>query len=603
MAGSTIYVSGNPELYPIEYYDHESKEFEGAIPEILEAFEKKSGYDIIYYESDGKDRREQHFQNIQVDAVSGTGGEYRPDGETLPLFAMEQGGEEVVYGITFTEAAPENFKEDLAEYVEGISESEKTGLLVAVASEEHQARRVSNGVLGVIFVLGVLILILGWMLYRSRRRVRKNEAKLAEDRATGLGNKEYLEKYYVQLVNDQNRAMYCMYYFHTDTKRLQKLCGQKEAEAAMRYAGKIVAEYAGEADIPARISENGIVLLKLTGRDRDDAPWIHSAIERIRAYARQHDKDYDMNVWVGAYSLQKTDRNLEEIIVNARQSAHTARRENVDFRFCSQELLGRFREQKMIEGDIERAFQNGEFQMYIQFYVDTQSSKVTGAEALARWQHPAKGLLDPGAFVPILEQTGEIERLDLLVLERVCAFLERNFGSKQTSFFISCNFSRSSFIAPDFVEKCKNVIDKYEFDRRSLIFELTESPDAGDAAQIRENAGALRAYGIRLALDDFGEGCTSFRDLLNFPVSILKLDRFLTNSVNSEKGRRIMESIIGTCHALSVKCLAEGVESEEVLQSLKELSCDAVQGYMFFYPLPEPEAEDVLAERWKPVQV
>ena len=302
---------------------------------------------------------------------------------------------------------------------------------------------------------------------------------------------------------------------------------------------------------------------------------------------------------MGAYSLGKPDQSLEEIIVNARQSAHLARRENVDFRFCTEKLLRRFQEQKLLEGDIERAFQNGEFQMYLQLYVDVQSGRVTGAEALTRWQHPAKGLLVPGMFIPILEGAGEIERLDFFMLERLCAFLERNFGKKEGEFFVSCNFSRTNFVMPDFTKKCKEFIDKYEFDRGILIFELTESPDASDIEQIRENAMELREYGIKLALDDFGKGYTSFHDLLIYPVELLNLDKTLTDSVTSEKGYRIMKGIIETAHGLSVKCLAEGVESAEVLEKLKELSCDAVQGYMFYYPLPEPEVEDILAKEQK----
>lgn len=599
MAENTIYISGNPELYPMEYYDSVQKTFEGAIPEILKAFEKESGYDIIYYESDGKDRREHHFENIQVDAVSGTGGEYQPAGELLPLFEMEQGGAEVTYGITFTEAAPEKFKKELREFAEGISESEKTGLLVAVASEEHQSRMEGRGAWGLILGCGFLIFVLGLLLYLSHRREIRNEQKLEKDRATGLGNREYLEKCYSEFVNDKNRAMYCMYYFHTDTKRLQKLSGRQEAEAAMRYAGEVVVEYADKADFAARVSENGIVLLKLTGQDRDEVTWLHSAIGQIRSYAQRYEKAYGINVWVGAYSLGKPDQSLEEIIVNARQSAHLARRENVDFRFCTEKLLRRFQEQKLLEGDIERAFQNGEFQMYLQLYVDAQSGRVTGAEALTRWQHPAKGLLVPGMFIPILEGAGEIERLDFFMLERLCAFLERNFGKKEGEFFVSCNFSRTNFVMPDFTKKCKEIIDKYEFDRGILIFELTESPDASDIEQIRENAMELREYGIKLALDDFGKGYTSFHDLLIYPVELLNLDKTLTDSVTSEKGYRIMKGIIETAHGLSVKCLAEGVESAEILEKLKELSCDAVQGYMFYYPLPEPEVEDILAKEQK----
>ena len=107
MAAETIYVSGNPELYPIEYYDSADDTFEGAIPEILADFAEKSGYEIIYYEADGKDRREQHFKNMQTDVISGVEGDFRSEGETVTIFQTEQGAETITYGLTFTEAAPD----------------------------------------------------------------------------------------------------------------------------------------------------------------------------------------------------------------------------------------------------------------------------------------------------------------------------------------------------------------------------------------------------------------------------------------------------------------------------------------------------------------
>lgn len=591
MAAETIYVSGNPELYPIEYYDSADDTFEGAIPEILADFAEKSGYEIIYYEADGKDRREQHFKNMQTDVISGVEGDFRSEGETVTIFQTEQGAENITYGLTFTEAAPEQLKEELTSYIEGISDSEKMGLLMSVTNEERDTRTVGKSVIGAAAVLLLAVCILGILLFRFRRQARQTKSRLGYDRVTGLGNREYLEKYYSQFINDHNRVVYSAYYFYVDTERLARLAGREEAEAALRYAGVVLQEFTGELDILARVSQEGIVLLKLTGKDCGHNEWLGTAVNKIRAYSRQFEKPYDIKVWAGVYALKQTDRNLDLIIENARQTAHLACRENVDFLVCSDKMLVRFREEKAIEGDLERALTNGEFQMYVQFYVEAQSGKVCGGEALTRWQHPTKGLLTPGAFIHIMEKTGYISRLDYLMLERACAFLERNFGKEGDGFFLSCNFSRSSFTAEDFVEKCTAIIEKYEFNKKLLTFELTESPDPGDTAQIKKNAERMKEYGIRLALDDFGEGFTSLRDLLNYPIDIVKLDRSMTNSITGGKGQKIVKALIGAWHEMSVKCLAEGVEDEEVLGVLREISCDVVQGYMFYYPLPEQEAE------------
>lgn len=595
MAEHVIYVSGNPELYPLEYYDETDGRFEGAFPEILEAFAEESGYDVIYYENNGKDNRERHFENIQVDVISGVGEEYRPEGETVTVFEARQDGGKVSYGITFTEAAPENFRKELTEYLRGLSESEKTGILMTAAREGREDRPVSRGLLGLIAALLAAVCVLAALLYRYHRRTRRTERRLEQDDATGLGNRDYLEKYYAQFISDRNRVMYCMYYFYIDTERLGRLTGRKETEEAMRYAGAVLNGYAGEQDILARISEDGFVLLKLTGEGRQSKEWLHSVIGRIRAYSEEYRTACAISAYAGVYPLGQSDRNLDDMILNARQGAYLASREGADYRLCSEEALARFREQRMMEGDLERAFANREFQMYVQFYVETRSGRISGAEALTKWRHPAKGVLTPAAFIPILEKAGAISRLDYLMLEYACAFLERNPG-REGGFFLSCNFSRTSFTSPDFVGQCRTVIEKYTFDRSRLIFELTESPEPGDAEQIKKNAEQMKEYGIGLALDDFGEGYTCFKDLLDYPIDIVKLDKSLTDRITEEKGGKLLRALIGAWHEISVKCLAEGVEEQASLEALKELSCDAVQGYMFYYPLPEPEAEAILKE-------
>ena len=164
----TIYVSGNPDLYPIEYYDSGDERYDGAIPEILGDFAEEYGYDVIYYEADGKDHRQQHFKNIQVDIISGVGGDFCPEGDTIPIFKTEQGGKTISYGLTFTDAAPEKFKESLTEYFEGISDSEKTGLLIDVTNAERETKPLTPNVIGLFAVCFAAVCILGALLFRLR---------------------------------------------------------------------------------------------------------------------------------------------------------------------------------------------------------------------------------------------------------------------------------------------------------------------------------------------------------------------------------------------------------------------------------------------------
>ena len=169
---------------------------------------------------------------------------------------------------------------------------------------------------------------------------------------------------------------------------------------------------------------------------------------------------------------------------------------------------------------------------------------------------------------------------------------------KIETFFISCNFSRETFAAADFVDRCMEIMGSYHFPRELLIFELTESVPTKNISQIQRNIIALKEYGVRIALDDFGEGFTSFYDLQKYPVDGIKLDKSLIDNIMTESGEAILKAMIQVGHELGVTILVEGVETDEQVQTLQKLRCDVIQGFRFYYPLPDWEAKNKVLEQF-----
>ena len=161
-------------------------------------------------------------------------------------------------------------------------------------------------------------------------------------------------------------------------------------------------------------------------------------------------------------------------------------------------------------------------------------------------------------------------------------------------FFISCNFSRETFAAGDFVSRCKAIIEAYRFPRELLILELTESVSETHVTRIRENMAALKEFGVSIALDDFGVGFTSFADLQEYAVDGVKLDKDLIDRLSTERGVSILRSMIQLGHELGITVLAEGVETDEQVRVLQDIHCDVIQGFRFYQPIPAPEACELL---------
>lgn len=582
-----IYVAGNPDAYPLEYFDKDTQTYAGVIPELLAEFSDQSTYEIVYYEADGTDHREELAQQKQVDLFSG----YEAEEEQLEntgvvtLFPGEN-----AYTLYFTEAAPDAFQSNLRAYLEQVSPAEVTGLLMASVETPPNTQGMywTMGAMGAALLVMAAVLLL--TVRRYRRRLKESQQNVETDETTGLGNMEYLERYYKQYINDKNRNLYQAVYFYVDTDRLRRLSSGQETDEFLRYCAVVLGEYTQDSDILAKVSEHGFIMLKLTGgTDKTDA-WLTAILDRIHDYAKLYGKPYETNIYAGIYALRAEDRDLNEIIFQASQGAYGAEKEDCRYLRCSKGMMDQFMQERHLRASIEQAFAQKEFQLYIQFYVDAANFAVVGGEALSRWKHPQKGVLLPSMFIPLMEREKMISRFDYYCLKEVCFFLKGLLKEGVDTFFVSCNFSRDTFAAADFVQKVQEIMNGFTFPRELLILEITESVSVRNAAQIQQNIIALKKYGVRVALDDFGEGFTSFYDLQKYPIDGIKLDKGLVDHVTTPIGTAILKAMIQVGHELNMTILAEGVETDEQVRAQQEIHCDVIQGFRFSHPMPQWEA-------------
>lgn len=592
-----IYVAGNPDAYPLEYYDPDTESYQGVIPRLLAQFSEESAYRIVYYAPGARDQRAQLARNLQVDLLSGyTAGDDLPqDGEPLVLFQADAGGQTESYCLVVTKAAPDGLRDDLQAFFSAVSPQTVTGLLLADAAAAPPApSALTWGLGGAALLLAVLTAAAALTIRRYRRQLRALRFELEHDKNTGLGNLSHLQRYYRQFVNDKNRILYHLLYFYVDLEHLHRMAGGRESEETMRYCAAVLQEHTAETDILVKASAEGFVLLKLSETQEQLYPWIDTVLRKIRAYPQTCANPFEVPIAVGIYSLHMGDRDLKEMIFKAGQQARAAQKARQDCAVFSDKALQRLNLEHKLRTTMEQAMKHAEFQLYMQFYVDAHTGRIVGGEALSRWLHPERGLLPPGEFVPVLEQEGLAYQLDYQCLRSCCDFLQQLYGRGIEDFFLSCNFSRETFAAADFVQQCTKIIDGYAFPRELLIFELTESTPVKHLAPIRDNMLALKQYGVRIALDDFGEGFTSFADLQTYPVDGIKLDKGLIDHVLTRTGRSILRAMIQVGHEMDLTILAEGVETEAQAQALRELHCDVFQGFRFYAPIPRAEAMDKL---------
>ena len=369
--------------------------------------------------------------------------------------------------------------------------------------------------------------------------------------------------------------------------------GTKIGDKLFKAIAERLRRHANACDVVARLrgDEFAVILNSLNTRDGVQA----EAVKILRILSTAFNlcgHDIFLSASIGISMFGEDTNSSEELFKNVDLAMYYAKKHSRNtYRWYSPELNTQSAEHLALVNNLHRALTKDEIKIFYQPQIDIKTRKIVGAEALIRWQHPYLGIVTPDKFIPVAEETGVIINIGEYVLNRVCRQIRfwNDHGLKMGR--ISVNLSGQHFFEGDaIVGLLAEALENAGIPRDSLELEITESVIMQTAKNTTRILLKLRAMGIQIAIDDFGTGYSSLSYLKHFPVDTLKVDRcFVQDLVHDRHDAAITTAIIEMSHHLSLKVVAEGVETKEQFAFLEQNGCDLVQGFLFSRPLPPDE--------------
>ena len=316
-----------------------------------------------------------------------------------------------------------------------------------------------------------------------------------------------------------------------------------------------------------------------------------SANKMITALRPSHHidgRDIHISVSIGISIFPEDGQDAQTLIKCADTAMYHAKENGRDnFKFFEPEMNARAIQRQSIESSLRQALERQEFVLHYQPKIDLKSGNIVGAEALIRWQHPQRGLLSPGEFVSIAEDSGLIRPMGRWVLREACRQAQTWVQAGLPPITVAVNTSALELRAEDFLENLHAILEETQIEPRFLELELTESVLMRDAESSGSLLQAIADLGVRLAIDDFGTGYSSLSYLSRFPINTLKIDQSFVNRMSGNPDdANIVSAVISMGKSLRQRVIAEGVETPEQHACLVALHCDEGQGYYFGRPVP-----------------
>ena len=298
----------------------------------------------------------------------------------------------------------------------------------------------------------------------------------------------------------------------------------------------------------------------------------------------RHLLEVSASIGIAMYPTHGTDART--LFRRADTAMYAAKASNIGYAFHNEEHEARTPDQLALTVEMRRAMERDEFELYYQPKLHLSTGLMTRAEVLIRWNHPNRGLLPPGAFIPVAERTGLIKPMTEWIIDRMlrqCAEWHKNGAP----IHVAVNISAKSLQDQMLPIKLQSALDKWKIDPRFVKVEITESSIMADPAHALAITSMLQSMGVRLSLDDFGTGYSSLSNLRQLPVDELKIDKsFVMGMAASEADASIVRTMVDLAHSLGKQVCAEGVEDEETFKRLGEMGCDLAQGYWISKPKP-----------------
>ncbi len=452
-----------------------------------------------------------------------------------------------------------------------------------------------------IFLLILALIVIAAMRVKTLKHAHEKKLQMLidNDPLTGILSLEGFKKKAKKLLEEHSNIPYLLIYVNIKNfKYINDGLGKSSGDDLLKFLANNIKLLATDEEAVARVTADRFVILyRNSGGERMHSDYLH-AFDPVKNYFIDRGKDERVLLCYGIYVLTSNDYkdiNIDRMMDYAHLAEKNVReKQNEGYEFYNQDQWEKGKQTAEVINYIPLAIENGGIHVWYQPQVDYEKGIITGAEALVRWKHEKQGFLPPAYFIPILEETGLIYKLDSFVWERACQDLAR-WNELGYHNYVSVNVSRCDIKEDnDISEIFMNLIKKYNLTTDQLRIEITESAYVENPKNQIEATNKLRSLGFQVEMDDFGSGYSSLNMLKEVPVDRIKLDlHFLTSSGDLLKSKIIISSMIKMLNLLKVKTIAEGVETKEQADFLLKEGCSQMQGYYFYKPMPVEEFEKI----------
>ncbi len=441
----------------------------------------------------------------------------------------------------------------------------------------------------------ILYLITFLIVMRMQNNNRKKIERIAYvDELTGGISFDKFKKDAAEIIKASNGKSYVMVSIDIDKfKVINDIFGYEEGNRVIRYIWSAINKIVEEDETFAHRRADQFVILLAYQDNQKMIERIEELSLIIHQRETQNEKNYEIILSMGIYIInQETDSDLriDNIIDRAELAKQSVKGKHNQFYAVYDETLRQkiLRDQE-IENRMEKALEKQEFKVYYQPKYDSRTCELTGAEALVRWYNEKTGMIFPNEFIPLFESNGFIIELDKYMFEQVCKDIQGWMNDSYKVVPVSVNLSQLQLYNMHFVEEYQEILEKYNIPPECVQLELTETTLFSEESILNKIIDKLHGIGFKILMDDFGTGYSSLHMLKNVPIDILKLDKSFVDGIGDSKVDIVVSTIVSLGQSLDMKIVAEGVETKEQYEFLRDIFCDEIQGYYFSRPIAEKE--------------
>ncbi len=421
------------------------------------------------------------------------------------------------------------------------------------------------------------------------------------DGLTGLYNRNYFVKLlgeFIRQAEEEQSVVSVLFIDIDDFRKINDGMGLLIGDEVVQQYGQFLGTFSSDKVLVCHMNSDIYCMAIYDPRGSRSVEHIHKSIqERInQGFTLSTGLEIRLSVCIGVAEYPEASRSAIELINCAEIVMFKAKTNGkAQIQYFDAPILQDFLQTVNIENKLKEAVFNKNFCLHFQPQYYNNSHRLRGVEALIRWKDDENRMISPSVFIPIAEKNGAIIPIGSWVMEesiRYYAEWKRKYGYP---FVMSINISSIQYKRKDFVGKLMEMIQKYDVLPGEIELEITESILIEDFAEVKEKLIALREYGVRISLDDFGTGFSSLSYLNGLPIDTLKIDKSFVDKVCADASTRIItESIVSMVNRLGYESVAEGVETKEQLAYMEQIGCDVIQGYLLGKPMPAKEIEQML---------